>query len=38
VLLVLAGTATLYFFDPHLVPLGLRNTTLGLVLFYFGSR
>jgi hypothetical protein len=38
VLLVLAGTAGLYFFDPNLVPLWLRNTTLGLVLFYFGSR
>lgn len=38
VLLVLAATAALYFYDPDLVPLWLRNTTLGLVLFYFGSR
>lgn len=39
VLLVLACTATAYFFDrTDLLPEYARNTTLGLVLFYFGSR
>lgn len=39
VLLVLLGTAGAYLMDrPHLVPPQLRDITLGLVLFYFGSR
>jgi hypothetical protein len=39
VLLVLACTAGAYLLDrPDLVPHLLRNITLGLVLFYFGSR
>ena len=39
VLLVLAITAAVYLFDrPDLLSHQLRNATLGLVLFYFGSR
>lgn len=39
VLLVLFVTASAYLADrPELVPAQLRNMTLGLVLFYFGSR
>jgi hypothetical protein len=39
VLVVLASTATAYLLDrADLVPHQLRNATLGLVLFYFGSR
>ncbi|HEV2969822.1 MAG TPA: hypothetical protein VGY55_07520 [Pirellulales bacterium] len=39
VIAVLAYTASLYLFDPSTPPpTGLRNTTLGMVLFYFGSR
>ena len=39
VLSVLAYTAGAYLADrPDLVPKALRNATLGLVLFYFGSR
>jgi hypothetical protein len=39
VIAVLAFTAGLYLFDPSTPPpTGLRNTTLGMVLFYFGSR
>lgn len=39
VLCVLAYTAGAYLLDrPDLVPKGLRSLTLGLVLFYFGSR
>ena len=39
VIAVLAFTAALYLFNPgHPPPTGLRNTTLGMVLFYFGSR
>jgi hypothetical protein len=39
VLLVLAYTAGVYLLDPATPPpTGLRNATLGLVLFYFGSR
>ena len=39
VLIVLACTATAYLLDrSDLVPHQLRNATLGLVLFYFGSR
>ena len=39
VLVVLLYTAGVYLFDrPDLVPHQLRNITLGLVLFYFGSR
>ncbi len=39
VLLVLAYTAGVYLFNPSSQPpAGLRNATLGLVLFYFGSR
>jgi len=39
VLLVLLTTAGAYLWDrPDLVPNQLRNLTLGLVLFYFGSR
>jgi hypothetical protein len=39
VLTVLGTTATAYFLDrADLVPHQLRNATLGLVLFYFGSR
>src|SRR5262249_39238185 len=39
VLLVLACTATAYLWDGgDLVPHQMRNATLGLVLFYFGSR
>jgi hypothetical protein len=39
VILLLAGTAGLYFLgDGDLVPNWLQTTTVGLVLFYFGSR
>ena len=39
VLLVLLYTAGAYLFDrSDLVPRPMRNTTLGMVLFYFGSR
>jgi len=39
VLSVLLYTAGAYLLDrPDLVPRALRNTTLGMVLFYFGSR
>jgi len=39
VLLVLGATAALYFLGtPDLVPGWLQTTTVGLVLFYFGSR
>jgi hypothetical protein len=39
VLLVLAYTAGVYLLNPiSQPPTGLRNATLGLVLFYFGSR
>jgi len=39
VLIVLVSTATAYLMDrSDLVPHQLRNATLGLVLFYFGSR
>lgn len=39
VLAVLMYTAGAYLLDrPDLVPPQLRNVTLGLVLFYFGSR
>jgi hypothetical protein len=39
VLIVLVATATAYLLDrSDLVPHQLRNATLGLVLFYFGSR
>jgi hypothetical protein len=39
VLLIMAATATLYFLDsPDLVPGWLQTTTVGVVLFYFGSR
>ncbi|MBI3860734.1 MAG: hypothetical protein HY290_02440 [Planctomycetia bacterium] len=39
VLLTVAATATLYFLkSPDLVPSWLQTTTVGLVLFYFGSR
>jgi hypothetical protein len=39
VLIVLVATATAYLLDrADLVPHQLRNATLGLVLFYFGSR
>lgn len=39
VLIVLVSTATAYLLDrADLVPPQLRNATLGLVLFYFGSR
>jgi hypothetical protein len=39
VLLVLMGTAAAYLLDRgHAVPHFVRNTTLALVLFYFGSR
>jgi hypothetical protein len=39
VIVVLASTAAAYLFDrADLVPPPARNATLGLVLFYFGSR
>jgi hypothetical protein len=39
VLIVLAYTAGYYLLNPSTPPpSGLRNTTLALVLFYFGSR
>src|SRR5262249_25099119 len=39
VLSVLAYVAAAYLFDrPDLAPAPVRNTALGLVLFYFGSR
>jgi hypothetical protein len=39
VLLTVAGTASLYFLgSSDLVPNWLQTTTVGLVLFYFGSR
>jgi hypothetical protein len=39
VLLTVAATATLHFLgSPDLVPGWLQTTTVGLVLFYFGSR
>lgn len=39
VLLVVAATATLYFLkSPDMVPHWLETATVGLVLFYFGSR
>jgi hypothetical protein len=34
-----AATASLYFLDgPEMVPHWLQTATVGLVLFYFGSR
>ncbi len=39
VLLTVAATASLHFLDrPDMVPHWLETTTVGLVLFYFGSR
>jgi hypothetical protein len=39
VLLIVAATAVLYFLKgPEMVPHWLQTTTVGLVLFYFGSR
>ena len=39
VLLILAYTAAAHLFDrPDLAPTQMQNVTLGLVLFYFGSR
>ena len=39
VLLTVAATASLYFLHgPEMVPNWLQTTTVGLVLFYFGSR